>query len=285
MNLNREGKMRKKGFTLIELLVVIAIIAILAAMLLPVLENARERARRSLCMSNLKQIGLACQMYALDYNERFPIYHSPNTGVGTGQSFGLLIPRYVKNTSLFLCPSAPSTMTVAKTWVDIEKGVDNNGNPVSDAASQCTLYTRIADYTWDLSWGRYCYGHLSYAYAPGLTTKTSVKRGKIFVLAADFIAAESKATDAYWKKDYAFVLESSSNQDSHKGKGINVLYTDGHVEWVAGARRKSGSDAYYFFPLSKLGYPEQFNGTPESLGKGKGVIKNPVLNDEWHPYF
>lgn len=227
-------------------------------------------------MSNLKQIGLACQMYALDYNERFPIYHSPDTGVGAGQSLGLLIPRYVKNTSLFFCPSAPSTMTVAETWVDIEQGVDSNGNSVSDAATQCTLATRISPYWWPLEWHRFAYGHLSYAYAPGLTMKTSVKKGKIFVLATDFIA--SMGEGAYWTTSGGrpWVRVNNENQDSHKGKGINVLYTDAHVEWVSGARRKSGSYTYYFFPREKLGYPEQFIDTSQTFGEGKGVIKNPA---------
>ena len=60
---------RRNGFTLIELLVVIAIIAILAAILFPVFGQAREKARQTACFNNLKQIGLAYQMYAQDYDE------------------------------------------------------------------------------------------------------------------------------------------------------------------------------------------------------------------------
>jgi prepilin-type N-terminal cleavage/methylation domain-containing protein/prepilin-type processing-associated H-X9-DG protein len=65
--------MRRRGFTLIELLVVIAIIAILAAILFTVFAQARETARASACLSNLKQLGLAVRMYGQDYDDQFPM--------------------------------------------------------------------------------------------------------------------------------------------------------------------------------------------------------------------
>src|SRR3712207_5641936 len=67
------------GFTLIELLGVVAIIAILAAILVPVFAQAREKARQIACTSNLKQIALATMMYVQDYDETFPIWDSTIT--------------------------------------------------------------------------------------------------------------------------------------------------------------------------------------------------------------
>src|SRR5690242_14465062 len=76
---NTEGKPRH-GFTLIELLVVIAIIAILAAMILPALARAKEKAKRIGCLNNLKQMGLGSMLYAQDFNGHLTMHSWINSG-------------------------------------------------------------------------------------------------------------------------------------------------------------------------------------------------------------
>ncbi|HEY3329177.1 MAG TPA: DUF1559 domain-containing protein [Capsulimonadaceae bacterium] len=94
--------MKLKGFTLIELLVVIAIIAILAAILFPVFATAREKARQTACLSNLKQIGLGYTQYEQDYDETVPC---GDNGYGAGTGWARMIYPYVKSTQVFLCPN------------------------------------------------------------------------------------------------------------------------------------------------------------------------------------
>jgi prepilin-type N-terminal cleavage/methylation domain-containing protein/prepilin-type processing-associated H-X9-DG protein len=118
---------RNRGFTLIELLVVIAIIAILAAILFPVFARAREAARKATCLSNLKQIALACLMYAQDYDEVLPAancsgvqssshtvdpaaQYTPDSAWAVPNSLYLwllpdLLRSYVKSVDIFECPT------------------------------------------------------------------------------------------------------------------------------------------------------------------------------------
>ena len=95
-----------RGFTLIELLVVIAIIAILAAILFPVFSKVRENARRTVCLSNMKQAGLAVTQYYQDADERGPSLggnDNPSCGAGGGDYWDRLYP-YTKSVEVFYCP-------------------------------------------------------------------------------------------------------------------------------------------------------------------------------------
>jgi len=93
----------RKGFTLIELLVVIAIIAILAAILFPVFARARAKAKAMSCLSNVKELSLACLMYADDYDETTGAWECG----GSGRCYTWIsqVMPYVKNTELFGCMS------------------------------------------------------------------------------------------------------------------------------------------------------------------------------------
>jgi prepilin-type N-terminal cleavage/methylation domain-containing protein/prepilin-type processing-associated H-X9-DG protein len=115
------------GFTLIELLVVIAIIAILAAILFPVFAQARDKARQTSCLSNIKQIGLGLMMYVQDYDERYPGALQAIQTINGGSTSDMRIPLdlqimpYIKNDRIWTCPSdagprVPATDTRIQWW-------------------------------------------------------------------------------------------------------------------------------------------------------------------------
>lgn len=114
MALYRSKTKAASAFTLIELLVVIAIIAILAAILFPVFAQAREKARQTSCLSNMKQLGLAFQMYAQDYDGALSqtSWEDPTIDAkGLHVHWSFFLQPYIKNYNIFVCPSDPNPVT------------------------------------------------------------------------------------------------------------------------------------------------------------------------------
>lgn len=128
----RGPQRQKSGFTLIELLVVIAIIAILAAILFPVFAQAREAARKTVCLSNMKQLTLGWLMYSQDYDETNPMTAQCCDSEGSQIYWLENIEPYIKNggtsqvwlekTSIFVCPN----------YKVVPPAVDEAGNPGDD---------------------------------------------------------------------------------------------------------------------------------------------------------
>ena len=152
----------RNAFTLIELLVVIAIIAILAAILFPVFAKAREAARKTSCLSNMKQIATGSMMYSQDYDEKIMPSWLDYDGAGTGNSLDwcweTIIQPYTKNKGITVCPSRETqNQDPNNTW---ETGIAHNhdnlgwdGHVISMAAVQRPASIIVFADTGALGWG------------------------------------------------------------------------------------------------------------------------------------
>lgn len=136
---------RTKGFTLIEILVVLSIIVLLAAILFPVFARVRENARRTSCASNLKQLGIAAQMYSQDYDEHLvPSFLNYSGGeprpltqytLNTVPSYVDLLEPYAKSQQVFVCPSRK--VSIRKIGAVIDKGKFSYGLAVGPSSDSC----------------------------------------------------------------------------------------------------------------------------------------------------
>ncbi len=211
---------RKRCFTLIELLVVIAIIAVLCAMLLPALKKAKDEAKKVVCLSQMKQLGIAATMYTGDFNMHFPAANNGGAyGVGDqwyqasilGSYFNADLPRYPKINGIW-CPPYDSLIRCPSPVV--QKGVE-------DLCSWIALNTSW--YASDTA--------KAYEYGPSLTEFKNPEKVVAF--------ADCTRSAFTYICNYAYVgsawIDGGPTAfvcDFRHGGGINYCFADAHVSYL-----------------------------------------------------
>ncbi len=217
---------RRNGFTLIELLVVIAIIAILAAILFPVFARAREKARQTSCLSNVKQLSLGVLMYAQDYDQFLPMsitwgYNQPGYSNENRCWWGeAVLQPYLKNRQIFQCPSSKDLGHAYPAYalnINFSKYGDSlavtDVNSPAETSYICDVgYLSTGVMGKDPSeWNEYQIGHSHYQWYPPQNLNGS-------------------ASPPYYERTNAGDYRRRP-VPRHNG-GLNIGYLDGHAKWM-----------------------------------------------------
>jgi prepilin-type N-terminal cleavage/methylation domain-containing protein/prepilin-type processing-associated H-X9-DG protein len=223
--------MRRRGFTLIELLVVIAIIAILAAILFPVFAKAREKARQTSCLSNMRQIGTACRAYCQDYDETWMLfgYWIPICVPGAGGSangtnvnlFRFYLYPYVKNYQIFMCPSSPS----------ISQDPSNPANQLTGVYGYNGNIQGIVD-------GKINYPAQTVALGDSYHWALAQANGNTHAFAN---------TCGCWGASNGGSAPPSISLTRHN-QGSNACFCDGHAKWASAMTIVGNEGTNYFLP-------------------------------------
>jgi prepilin-type N-terminal cleavage/methylation domain-containing protein/prepilin-type processing-associated H-X9-DG protein len=271
----RHRRSISRAFTLIELLVVIAIIAILAAILFPVFAQAREKARSTACLSNLKQIGTATQMYLQDYDER--LFFRASTSSPSVSRSGAIVPSnqalwqvywwnalmpYIKNQQIFTCPSDRNP-TLSK---------DVNGNAV---IKRSYIAIRAAE-------------------AMGLAQIDFPAEVLIFVDKWDQTAGPNPtAIGDSWIEPfngdfdyYPTYGRMALAGDRHEG-GLNGSFFDGHAKWLKGqsigiSKNLTGCSLINAYPLINAGFSSPSSDMCDAGDPGCPNVGIPDTTDPNH---
>jgi prepilin-type N-terminal cleavage/methylation domain-containing protein/prepilin-type processing-associated H-X9-DG protein len=249
--LNSPRKSRNPlNFTLIELLVVIAIIAILAAMLLPALNQAREKAKQSDCASKMKQIGLAVASYLLDQNDYFMPYTNssaaPNGYYQNNWAWMFKQNGYITKANIYMCPTSKGVFNDPLTW-------GNNNVLVHPTTASRYLYIPIG-YNPALGAGGVArYPAVADYLRPIKATMLRKPSQKVCMGDSGRIYDGSASTGL---GSYYFVCEPPTASNTNYGllrdihtDSVNILWTDGHVKAV-----KNGSKVLTNAPADRIKY-------------------------------
>jgi prepilin-type N-terminal cleavage/methylation domain-containing protein/prepilin-type processing-associated H-X9-DG protein len=215
--LRYSGRMSPAGFTLIELLVVIAIIAILAAILFPVFASAREKARQTSCLANLKQIGNAFTMYVQDYDETMPRAFSGGTSAtDPARDWAVDLIPYVKMGNTQDAIQVNSTLGAART------DMFTANQPFYQCPSKNGGISR------DVRGFRRGYGYNNWLCSGTGVTMADIVAPADHLAFGEMFGEVDRITPFNWPTDNRFWPEA------RHAKGLNITFCDGHSKWVNG---------------------------------------------------